>query len=485
MGEGVEGRSRTIGGGSARAARRAVAASAAVVALVVPLAAGVPAGAQANDFVSGEAEAAADTFTLNVIQGNANIGFTYGRSIAGYRDRTASAEARALDLGVLPVLFASDQCDGSEPPMNPDTLPPVTRVDSTEAHAGRTRRVEVFVPGTDGGPHGPTAGFQDATASPVPASRAVTESADTDVFILAVEGARTEVNSHRRGRVREARAVATADELRVFGGLFTFTNPRWSAVARSGDVEEVKGSFTFESATVLGVPRTPEEAQRDFREFERGLEQLLRPFGVQLDLPEVVVEEGRVEVTPMAFRVVDPPFGQQVLAPFFGSMQPYREAAARQAVEEDCTEALTITLLDVVLGVLAGSGSVEVLAGGVQASTADTDFSAPPLEPLPMLDPLPPPLPEPALDVPAPVVDIAPVEPAPAPEVSAPAKDPTEVAAATQQRPVQAAAVPTSRFEDTDAGAAAFGVGLTGLVGAIGLVAGERLFGRRRSRRAA
>lgn len=474
-------RSRTAEAGR-RPLRRAALLAAAAAALVLPAAAPAPSGAQSDDFVNGEAEASADTFTLNIIQGNANIGFTYGRSIAGYRDRTASAEGRALDLGVLPTLFAVEQCDGSTPPMNPATLPPVTRVDSTEANAGRSRRVEVFVPGTDGGPHGPRAGFQDAMASPLPASRALTESVDTDVVLLALDGGRTEVTSRLEGRVRQAHAVVTADELRVFGGLFTFTEPRWEALARSGDVEEARGSFTFESATVLGVPRSHEEALRDFGEFERGLEQLLRPFGVQLDLPTVEVEDGKVEVTPMAFRVVDPPFGKQVLAPFFGSIQPYREAAARQAVAEDCKVALSITLLDVVLGVLAGSGSVEVLAGGAQAFTADTDFSAPPLEPLPVLDALPPPpMPAPP-ELPPPPPPVAPVEVAPA--TTTPPDDGAEVAAATATRPVRAA-VPTSRFEDGEAGAAAVAVGLGGLVGALALAGGDRLLGRRRARRSA
>ena len=51
-----------------------------------------------------EAEAAAQTFSVNVTQGNANIGFTYGQSLANYRDTTGTADAKALDLGGLPPL---------------------------------------------------------------------------------------------------------------------------------------------------------------------------------------------------------------------------------------------------------------------------------------------------------------------------------------------------------------------------------------------
>ena len=440
------------------------------------------AAAQESGFRRGEAEATADTFTLNVTQGNANIGFTFGRSRADYRDRTASAEGHALDLGVLPTLFATDQCDGSEPPMNPDTLPPKTRVDSTEAGAGRSRRTEVRVPGSFGGPHGDVAGAQDAIASAQPLSRGTTTSVDTDVFLLAIDGGRTEVTSRLDGQVRRAVAVSTADELRVFGGLFTFTEPRWEAIAASGARVQNEGSFTFERATVLGVERTPEEALRDFGEFEWGLEQLLAPLGVELDLPEVEVSDGRVRVTPMAFRIVDPPFGRQVLAPFFGTIQPQREAEYRRMLEQDCKNALTITLLDVVLGVLAGSGSVEVLAGGAEAFTADTDFSVPPLEPLPTLGAMPAmPLPEP---VPLEPVDLdlsIDATPAPAPTVAEKVAGRSEEDDDEEQAYVPA--TPSSRFEDSDKGAAAVAVGSAGLAGALALALGDRLRSRRAARR--
>jgi hypothetical protein len=458
--------------------------AAVALALSPVLAVAPDAGAQEDGFRRGEAEAHAESFTLNIKQGNANIGFTYGRSRSGYQDRTASAEAHAIDLGVLPTLFATEQCDGSTPPMNPDTLPPRTRVDSTEEAAPRSRRVEVRIPGSDGGPHGPVAGTQDAIATPQPLSRGLTTSVDTDIFLLALDGGRTEVTSRLDGQVRSAVAVSTADELRVFGGLFTFEQPRWEARVESGDRVVNEGAFTFERATVLGVERTPADALRDFAEFEWGLEQLLAPLGVELELPAVEVTEGRVKVSPMSFKVVDPPFGRQVLAPFFGSMQSVREAESRRLVEQDCTNALKITLLDVVLGIAAGSGAIEVLAGGVEAFTADTDFSVPPLEPLPLGAPALPMPPPPPLDLGA-DLDLAPT-PVPAPAVPA-APVAQEVAGRTEEpegdEQAFLPATPSSRFEDSTKGAAAVAVGSAGLAGALALAFGERFRARRRARR--
>jgi hypothetical protein len=461
-------------------------------------------GAQTGGFRNGEAEASADTFSLNIRTSNANIGFTYGRTLVNYRDTTGTAEARALDLGILPTLFGVEQCDGSPPTLNVATIPQAARVDSTEPRSDRSRRTEARVPGLGDKPAGPIAGWQDATATRLPSARGVTESVDTDVFLLALKGGRTEATTKLENGVREAVAVSTAEELRVFGGLFTFRKPRWEAVARSGATTTTTGSFTFERATVLGVPRSPEQAMREFREFKRGLEDLLRPLGVSLRWPEVVVDGGRVKVTPMEFRVDDPPWGAQVIAPFLGNIQPLREVLTRQLIEEDCKNASTILLLDVILGILAGNGAVEISAGGVDVFTADTDFSsAPPIDlPVDRTTP-PPPAPAPPPVEVAPIVETPidlglgfddlgfesfdttfdqgfeelPVEEfAAAPTTTAGTSGDTEEVAA-----VAASSGPA--FEPSGAGAAAVAVGIVGLLGALALSFGDRLLARRSTRR--
>ena len=59
----------------------------------------------AADFLNGEAQSSASTFRFNIVQGNTNIGMSYGFSMAGYRDKTGTSEARALDLGMFPGAF--------------------------------------------------------------------------------------------------------------------------------------------------------------------------------------------------------------------------------------------------------------------------------------------------------------------------------------------------------------------------------------------
>ena len=479
--------------------------SARMVLVVVAVCAFVLAGQRpgaAAGFNTGDAQATADTFALNVKAANATIGFTYGRSIAQYQDRTGSAEGRALDLGALPTLFGGEQCDGSAPLINPATVPPLTRADSTDAGSDRSRRTQAFLPGLNGGPPGDPVGFQDATATPLPASRAVTESVPADVFLVAVDGGRTEVTSRLEGQVREARAVSTADQLRVFGGLFTFDAPRWEATARSGERTTAEGSFTFERATVLGIPRSAPDALADLAGFKAGLEELLAPLGVRLELPQVQVRDDGVRVTPMAFRIVDPPFGTQVLVPFLGQVDPLVQALRQQAVRDDCKNETVLTVLDILLGVLGGSGAVEVLAGGVDAATHDVDYSVPP--------------PEPAGDAPSDQAGSPPVAFAPDalafddlgqfdPSMTDLGATPLDegtftdlgLDATTGAAPDAAVAgagtgratdqvLPSaalSRFEDGAAGRAAVVVGVTALLAALGLSTGDRFVGRRTRRR--
>jgi hypothetical protein len=457
-----------------------------------------PVGA-AEPFRNGEAEASASTFSVNVVQGNANIGFVYGTTLANYRDTTGTAEAKALDLGVFPTLFGVEQCDGSAPILNPASFPPQTRTDSTDPSSATPRPATAFLPGFGTQRPAARAGEQDATATKLPSSRATTTSANADLFVLALDGGQTEVRTQLRDGVREAVAVTTARQLRVLGGLFTFVNPRWEATARSGATTTAQGAFTFDRATVLGAPRSAEQVMADFEGFRRGLEELLAPLGVELTLPEVIVDGGRVTVTPMRFAVRDMPIGAQVLAPFLGGLQPLRDALTKQLLEEDCRNESSLLVLDILLGVLSGSGALEIDAGGVEVFTADTDFSSPPLE-LPPVDVPAGPVVEVAdgsLDAGAPLdlgtFDPGPIDtlgnlPAttfdtPLPEATPVTTPATTVPTERNQEQATTATLVPSTFEDSDNGAAAATVGLAGLLAAIGLSMGERWKLRRNHRR--
>jgi len=448
--------------------------------------------AGSEGFHTGDAQASADTFSLSLKAANATIGFTYGRSLASYQDRTGTAEARALDLGALPVIFAAEQCDGTPGPLSHDTLPQLTRADSSEAGADASRRTQVFVPGLDGGPVGDPVGFQDAKATPLPSSWASTESVPADIGLIAIEGGRTEVTTRLEGQLREAHAVSSAAQVRVLGGLFSFNDVRWEATAQSGSRTTATGSFTFGSATVLGFPRSPADALADFQGFKAGLEQLLAPLGVVLELPQVEVRDDGVRVTPMGFRIVNPPFGTQLLTPFLGQIDPLVQQWRKDLLAQDCKNANLLTVVDIILGALGGSGAIEALAGGVDVSTHDVDYSIPPIPPLP--EPVAAPVetvPEVPMDDSTLGSEMSAFDSGTSLDSSMETMDlstplgTAEIAAPTPKVAGEQATLPAAslnRFEDGSAGTAGVAVGVLALLGALALSMGDRLVGRRSKR---
>lgn len=333
-----------------------------------------------NNFNNGEAMASGQAFRFNITQGNANVGYSYGSVLAFYRDATGKADARALDLGVIPTLFGVEQCDGSPPILNPKTFPPLTLADSTEAGSEIPVPADAFMPSFKDHSAGPKVGTQIATATPLPSSKAETVSENADLFFLALKGAKSEATTSLKDHVREARSVVSATELRIMSDLFIFKDPRWEAVARSGRVNEVTGSFTFRKAYVLGQPRTQTEALRDLDGFKKGLEDLLKPLGAKLELPTVVVTDNKVEVTPMSFKLVDPPFGADLIKPFLNNIGPALKDFRDKELERDCKNETNLMTADLLLGILSGSGTIEIHTGGADAWTDDTDFTVPAAE---------------------------------------------------------------------------------------------------------
>lgn len=359
--------------------RRASSIVACAAVLAIPLLYGVAApgatvAAQTADPVPGEGAAAADVLGLNIKTAGVTIGFTLGRSLARYQESQGSAEARALDLGALPVLFGeAASCDGSTPVLPKETLPPSTATDSSAADAGVSRRVEARFPAGIGA-IGPSAGFQDATATPQPSSRAIVDSTYQDLGIFAIEDPHSEATTKFANGTREAHAITWAKKVSIFGGLIVLRDPRWEATARSGAVTTNDGSFTFSGATVLGIDRTFDQASGDVKAFGDALAAMLSNLGVHLDYPTVNVTDGRVVVSPLQFRLTDLPLGVSAIGPFLAELQPLREILFKQLTAQDCKNAQGLQLVDVVLQVLSGSGSVVIPVGGVDVSTAATSF---------------------------------------------------------------------------------------------------------------
>lgn len=426
-------------------------------------------GATPEDFVKGSAEAKADTVAAGIVAGGATIGLTWGRVLAQYQESVGIAEGRSLDLGILKSLLGTS-CDGSPPALNPATIPPGIRVDSRQSGAEASHVSEALSPGAD--KPGSPVGTQDAKATSAPWSWAGTDTGDVNLFLVGLKGGRAEVSSQLVDGTRYAKAVVTGSELDVLGGLITFRDPRWEAEAKSGAETSTTGSFTFSAAKLFGIERSPADAEAGFDRFAADVSRSLAALGVHLDYPKVEIEDKRVKVTAMTFGITDPPSGARYLAPALAKLQPLREVFVDYLVKTDCNNATTVTVLDIALSILSGSGSVNLSVGGVEASTDDTVYASP--------------FGEGAIGLGAGSASRTAAASAPRASVAAPAAGaPTPVTSA----PDAVAASPdfaeasNRKFLDGSTGGAAVAVGAAALLGAAALAAGDFLVMRRGRRR--
>lgn len=372
----------------------------------IPTAAPASAQSDDDDFVLGAANATANALEVSITAGGAAIGAWYGTSIAKYQETTAFSEGRVLDLGIIEELFATT-CDGSPPAISPETLPPETRVDSRDPTAqGDGHAAEVFAPGEIEA--GPYVGRQVAGAAPGPLGWARTDLEPADGGLVGVHGAQTQAwATIVDGDIREAVAETTAARLSFLAGRIYLTDVRWEARARSGAENSVTGSFSFGRASVDGRWIDPAGSQAAMQGVYDEIQRQLKQLGAKVVMPEVVIEDKSVRVTPLAVKLIDPPFGATLIAPILEAFQPEREKQFEILIAEDCNNATTITILDVALAWLAGAGTVNFSVGGVDALTDDTEFENPfgniGLSPAPAV----PAAPQPQAPAPKPAVETA------------------------------------------------------------------------------
>ena len=466
-----------------------------------------PVAASPAGFVNGSAEARAETLGLGIVTSGATLGYTLGVTLAQYRDNSAVAQGTAIDLGALPTLFGeAARCDEAIPLLPASALPVKTVADTVDADSSTSRRAQAFFPGLRGEPSTQSAGFQDAVASraPQPTARANTETTNQDISFFSLVNPRSQATVSLTGQLRSARATVEADVLTILGGAIRFEHPLWEAVAMSGSSEVTAGRFTFDRAFVFGIERSAEQLNGDLQGFSDGISALLAGLGVKFDIPRVVIEGNRVRVTPMAFRLTDPPVGAAAIRPFFDQFQPLYDIAAESLVDQDCNNAQGLQLVDVVLQVLKGSGSIIIPVGGVEVSTDDRVFPslAPPVvaDPSPGLQALSPTTSPPTRTVPQSTASRrsaprAVTGPGVASFDQVPLGDPVEVAGVNEiapttlaseddtiDVPLPAVIAPTRTIKGTTGGTAAV-IGLLGVGAALALAAADRFRMIRSARR--
>lgn len=352
-------------------------------------AAATAATAQTPGFVPGEAKADTGFFEAKVqITGAVGsgrglaIGFGSGRALAQYADDNAASEGRVLDYSLLQVLNSqpTPECPNIVPLFANSTLPPLTRAESSNPAHAKSRLTEVRYAGWPD--YGPVFGTQDATATAGPplSSAAVTTAPIVDAGLITMWNPRSEVSTSLRGKTREARAIMSATSLSILGGAMVLYEPRWVAIARSGDTTTADARFSYSSATIFGMQRGPGTNSADLNAFKGFVENFFGFLGLKLILPEARVTDGgdggppRVTITPLTVAIENIPLGQNLIGPLLRAISPQLDAALAEYLAQPCSNKSYELLADVLKEVLSGTGGAALTVGGASAMTDDTYF---------------------------------------------------------------------------------------------------------------
>lgn len=357
--------------------------------------AATPAPAE-TPFVNGSGDAVANVGRVVTRASGLPLATTYGGARAHYQGTSARAEAAALDLGVLGVMLTTPM--GCGPALlTPDQLPKRTVADSNTGAAAKSNDV------AGGGPVG--AGREEASARPGALAEAAYRSAALELgeLLASGEGRSSGAAELVDGKERRASAEVRFGNVDIAGGLVSLRGLRWATEQRTGPgglVVGAGGAFGVDTVVVAGLPlptATPLELAAAFG----AANQVIAPFGLRLEPPEVTKTTGdrEVRVTPLKLVVGDGTAARPLLGPVMKTVQPAREAlleAMKGFGGGDCNPGaaggLAFTFADVVAAALQGAGGVDLELGGVLATTEGIDYGDPFGLIAPGLPTVPPPL---------------------------------------------------------------------------------------------
>lgn len=343
----------------------ALAAAAVLVLTTTPLVAGAVAAAAEPDFNAGSGRADARVLRVGPSAGRLGLAPSLSLALADFLGTVGRGEALIAEYAAL---------DGSVPEEVKDETPPV-RVQSTDEHSD------------DGQSHTKGPFRQQARATDAPFGTSVSA---IDSFaipgLVTMSAGRAEswaglVGDGDGGVVREAGGIVDIGRADFGGGAAVLNGLHWEVRQRTDENDdetpEVHGAFVVGSATIGDQRFDGPITGAALAPLFDALNAALKPTGLVVDVPVVSDRDAVARVTPLALRVVNSEVGRTVLGPVLGESQDLRDAIVTPFLEEcpDCS--VFVLVADVVVGVLSGSGRLDIEFGGAFGFTEGATFHNP------------------------------------------------------------------------------------------------------------
>ncbi len=325
-----------------------------------------PARGQSEELAPGSANASAQVGRVRLFYGGFGIQSIAGVGVASYRNQKAQASGAPVDLSAATGLLGAAP-EGTTPAFA-----------STDEGTG-TSTTALTEP--------PIAGRATVTATHQPASTSAVDLVEIDLpGIVRVGAGQVDVATEFvAGSYRQATAMVDIAELSLAGGLVELSGLHWEATHRSGSDARAEGAFSLGGIRVAGLPIPLVGV--DLGGVLELVDRVLGPVGLVLNPPEVVrLPDGSIEVTALRIGFANSELGAQLLAPIVAGLRPVVLPVTGALIEANSQLGLAGLVIDIALGVVDGSGGLEVYLGGSYAGTSEPARQVP-LSPAPTVAP--------------------------------------------------------------------------------------------------
>lgn len=361
-----------------------------ILAAVVGWAQAGPAGADATPT---QGSSYAQSLQITPHEGSLAVGAVFGEALAGHTNTFARSQSEGVDLGSV-----GDSMQGYNCNMAPNTYVYNAVPTPLIAESGTPGAAQGLTQGPSPSDQFSTYGSNEyALANDTPYGEADTTFAGpvadpTNAFSLS--GTHSKSWSGVVNGVTEAGASSDIKSLNLDGGAVVLNDLDWQAVYPTGSSSaQPSGSFTIGQVVVNGLP-VPDSA--DLSAVQTAVNTVLSTVGIELQLPQVYVQQGTEFVSPLELEVVPNTTRDSILDPAIVALQPnYYQIAnglengfgsdtgplsALGAAESSsqgqqlagyiCESDTPITVADITIAAFDGGGYFSAALGGVNASSS-------------------------------------------------------------------------------------------------------------------
>ena len=383
-----------VRGSSARRTKRGRRVGAAVLLLAGAVGVGVSQVAAPSARASGAGpwEASANAAVVGVSPSTSGISLTtyLGQATAAYVQTESQATSAFVNLGGLGyVIGASPVCPDILPPYPVSKQPQALAADSANGSANKTSQAQLY-PGSNT-PPGVGAEHVEVTANPVYAYAKTYPFSQQVPGVLDLSGWATSTVRYLADAGQQADSSVT-ENISLLGGKIVLEGLKWTASQHAGATTDSTATFSYGSVTIAGVPGVPITIPGSvpIATAVKQVNTVLALFGLTISPPAESTDPGTGGITMGALQLhfAGSSLDNMLVGPTNGPLtQLINLFNGQTSTGPDCTQLKNLlgqlshpteTVLQVLLGGVAGSGAVDLYFGGANADTiAAPDFGNP------------------------------------------------------------------------------------------------------------